>query len=226
MIDNPDGTITLKGEVPIIKQWAKDNGVKAIPGKGGLVVAKSFTAKVRGLAAPAANEPSAQVEAARGGVVREPTEVDLIDRDLLKEHAGRWKYRSAVGAGWFTSNTKEGAIDRAREAYRRAFEKGNPVPTREERWEQSEREFAGRMDNRFGGMTINELEKRHQNLGGTIADLQLAGRHEMNGNGGRRTGAAVANEGPVRQAKRRWISSVISSCAVSEKRWLAVRRLG
>ena len=69
------------------------------------------------------------------------------------------------------------------------------MPTREERWEQSEREFAGRMDNRFGGMTINELEKRHQNLGGTIADLQLAGRHEMNGNGGRRTGAAVANEG-------------------------------
>ena len=49
-------------------------------------------------------------------MVREPTEVDLIDRDLLKEHAGRWKYRSAVGAGWFTSNTKEGAIDRAREA--------------------------------------------------------------------------------------------------------------
>lgn len=199
MIDNPDGTITLKGEVPIIKQWAKDNGVKAIPGKGGLVVAKSFTAKVRGLTAQAANEPSALVEAARGGVVPEPTEVDLIDRDLLKEHAGRWKYRSAVGAGWFTSNTKEGAIDRAREAYRRAFEKGDPVPTREERWEQSEREFAGRMDNRFGGMTINELEKRHQNLGGTIADLQLAGRHEMNGNGGRRTGAAVANEG-ARQA--------------------------
>ncbi len=199
MIDNPDGTITLKGEVPIIKQWAKDNGVKAIPGKGGLVVAKSFTAKVRGLTAPAANEPSALVEAARGGVVPEPTEVDLIDRDLLKEHAGRWKYRSAVGAGWFTSNTKEGAIDRAGEAYRRAFEKGDPVPTREERWEQSEREFAGRMDNRFGGMTINELEKRHQNLGGTIADLQLAGRHEMNGNGGRRTGAAVANEG-ARQA--------------------------
>lgn len=199
MIDNPDGTITLKGEVPIIKQWAKDNGVKAIPGKGGLVVAKSFTAKVRGLTAPPANEPSALVEAARGGVVPEPTEVDLIDRDLLKEHAGRWKYRSAVGAGWFTSNTKEGAIDRAREAYRRAFEKGDPLPTREERWEQSEREFAGRMDNRFGGMTINELEKRHQNLGGTIADLQLAGRHEMNGNGGRRTGAAVANEG-ARQA--------------------------
>nr|WP_323907517.1 LPD38 domain-containing protein [Aeromonas caviae] len=199
MIDNPDGTITLKGEVPIIKQWAKDNGVKAIPGKGGLVVAKSFTAKVRGLTAPAANEPSALVEAARGGVVPEPTEVDLIDRELLKEHAGRWKYRSAVGAGWFTSNTKEGAIDRAREAYRRAFEKGDPVPTREERWKQSEREFAGRMDNRFGGMTINELEKRHQKLGGTIADLQLAGRHEMNGNGGRRTGAAVANEG-ARQA--------------------------
>lgn len=195
MIDNPDGTITLKGEVPIIKQWAKDNGVKAITGKGGLVVAKSFTAKVRGLTAPAANEPSALVEAARGGVVPEPTEVDLIDRDLLKEHAGRWKYRSAVGAGWFTANTKEAAIERAEEAYRKAVSKGIPAPTRAERWAKEEQEFAERMDGRFGKMTIPELEERHRKLGGTIADLQQAGRNEMNGNGGRRTGAAVASEG-------------------------------
>ncbi|MDY7841595.1 LPD38 domain-containing protein [Aeromonas caviae] len=145
---------------------------------------------------PTLTAPATDAGAAVSGRIGEE---ELRDRDLLKEHGGHWKYRSAVGAGWFTANTKEGAIDRAREAYRRAFEKGDPVPTREERWEQSEREFAGRMDNRFGGMTINELEKRHQNLGGTIADLQLAGRHEMNGNGGRRTGAAVANEG-ARQA--------------------------
>ncbi|MFQ1732449.1 LPD38 domain-containing protein [Aeromonas veronii] len=62
-IDNPDGTITLKGDVPLIKQWAKDSGVKAIPGKGGMVVAKSSAAKVREYVAPAASEPVQQIEA-------------------------------------------------------------------------------------------------------------------------------------------------------------------
>ncbi|WP_247653976.1 LPD38 domain-containing protein [Aeromonas dhakensis] len=56
-IDNPDGTITLKGEEPLLKQWAKDNGVKAILGKGGLLVAKSSAPKVREYVAPAASEP-------------------------------------------------------------------------------------------------------------------------------------------------------------------------
>ncbi|AUY11179.1 LPD38 domain-containing protein [Aeromonas sp. ASNIH2] len=73
-IDNADGTVTLKGEVPIIRQWAKDNGVKAIPGKGGLVVAKSSAAKVREYVAPAASEPVQQIEAARAEVAPEPTE--------------------------------------------------------------------------------------------------------------------------------------------------------
>ncbi|MFA7819292.1 LPD38 domain-containing protein [Aeromonas dhakensis] len=122
-------------------------------------------------------------------------EVELRDRDLLKEHNGRWKYRSAVGAGWFTANTKEAAIERAEEAYRNGLAKGIPAPTRAERWAKEELEFAERMDGRFGKMTIPELEERHRKLGGAIADLQQAGRNEMDGNGGRRTGAAVASEG-------------------------------
>ncbi|MFM5790041.1 LPD38 domain-containing protein [Aeromonas caviae] len=68
MIDNPDGTITLKGEVPIIKQWAKDNGVKAIPGKGGLVVSKTSADKVRQLTTHSTSEPVRQIEAARAEV--------------------------------------------------------------------------------------------------------------------------------------------------------------
>ncbi|ALQ63473.1 LPD38 domain-containing protein [Aeromonas hydrophila] len=122
-------------------------------------------------------------------------EIELRDRDLLKEHNGRWKYRSAVGAGWFTANTKEAAIERAEEAYRNGLAKGIPAPIRAERWAKEELEFAERMDGRFGKMTIPELEVRHRKLGGAIADLQQAGRNEMDGNGGRRTGAAVASEG-------------------------------
>lgn len=85
-IDNPDGTITLKGEVPLIKQWAKDSGVKAIPGKGGVVVAKSSAAKVREYAAPTASEPMQQIEAARAEVAPEPTEAQKEAGNYKKGH--------------------------------------------------------------------------------------------------------------------------------------------
>ena len=136
--------------------------------------------------------PATDAGAAVSGSIGED---ELRDRNLLREHNGRWKYRSAVGAGWFTANTKDGAIERAQEAYRNALAKGTPVPTRTERWAQEEQEFTERMDGRFGKLTIPELEARHRKLGGAIADLQQAGSNEMNGNGGRHTGAAVASEG-------------------------------
>ncbi|MCE9926593.1 LPD5 domain-containing protein [Aeromonas media] len=86
MIDSPDGTITLKGEVPIIKQWAKDNGVKAIPGKGGLVVSTTSVAKVRQLTTPATSEPVRQIEAARAEVAPEPTEAQREAGNYKKGH--------------------------------------------------------------------------------------------------------------------------------------------
>ncbi|WP_420938632.1 LPD38 domain-containing protein [Aeromonas veronii] len=85
-IDNPDGTITLKGEVPLIKQWAKESGVKAIPGKGGLLVAKSSAAKVREYVAPATSEPVQQIEAARAEVAPEPTEAQKEAGNYKKGH--------------------------------------------------------------------------------------------------------------------------------------------
>ncbi|OEC40466.1 LPD38 domain-containing protein [Aeromonas sp. DNP9] len=85
-IDNQDGTITLKGDVPLIKQWAKESGVKAIPGKGGLLVAKSSAAKVREYAAPAASEPVQQIEAARAEVAPEPTDAQKEAGNYKKGH--------------------------------------------------------------------------------------------------------------------------------------------
>ncbi|WP_324019909.1 LPD38 domain-containing protein [Aeromonas hydrophila] len=85
-INNADGTITLKGEIPIIRQWAKNNGVKAIPGKGGVVVAKSSVAKVRDMVAPAATEPVRQIEAARAEVAPEPTEAQKEAGNYKKGH--------------------------------------------------------------------------------------------------------------------------------------------
>ncbi|WP_419465243.1 LPD38 domain-containing protein [Aeromonas caviae] len=86
MIDNPDGTITLKGEVPIIKLWAKDNGVKAISGKGGLVVSTTSVAKVRQHTTSVTSEPVRQIEAARAEVAPEPTEAQKEAGNYKKGH--------------------------------------------------------------------------------------------------------------------------------------------
>ncbi|MDR7021115.1 LPD38 domain-containing protein [Aeromonas salmonicida] len=86
MVDNPDGTLTLKGEVPAIKQWAKDNGVKAIPLRDGMVVAKPSVAKVREFAMSAASEPVQQIEAARADVALEPTEAQKEAGNYKKGH--------------------------------------------------------------------------------------------------------------------------------------------
>ncbi|MGE6293047.1 LPD38 domain-containing protein [Aeromonas media] len=85
-IDNPDGSITLKGDVPLIKQWVKENGIKAMPGKGGLLVAKSSAVKVREYVAPAASEPVPEIEAARAEVALEPTKAQKETGNYKKGH--------------------------------------------------------------------------------------------------------------------------------------------
>ncbi|WP_240621673.1 LPD38 domain-containing protein [Aeromonas rivipollensis] len=86
MIDNPDGTITLEGEVAALKLWAKDNGVKAIPSKGGLVVSTTSVEKVRQLTTPATSEPVRQIEAARAEVAPEPTKAQREAGNYKKGH--------------------------------------------------------------------------------------------------------------------------------------------
>ncbi|MCF5912046.1 LPD38 domain-containing protein [Aeromonas veronii] len=86
MIDNPDGTITLKGEVPLIKQWVKDNGVKAIPRRDGMLVSTASVAKVLKYVASAASEPAQQIEAARAEVAPEPTEAQKEAGNYKKGH--------------------------------------------------------------------------------------------------------------------------------------------
>ncbi|MGY3887019.1 LPD38 domain-containing protein [Aeromonas aquatica] len=86
MVDNPDGTLTLRGEVPAIMQWAKDSGVKAIPRRDGMLVAKASVAKVRELAMAVASEPVQQLEAARADVAPEPTEAQKEAGNYKKGH--------------------------------------------------------------------------------------------------------------------------------------------
>lgn len=85
-MDNPDGTITLKGDLPMIKRWAKEAGVKVILGKRGVVVATSSAAKVREFAKPAAREAVQQMEAARVEVASAPTDAQKETGNYKKGH--------------------------------------------------------------------------------------------------------------------------------------------
>ena len=113
-IDNQDGTITLKGEVPLIKQWAKDSGVKAIPGKGGMVVAKSSAAKVREYVAPSASEPAQQIDAARAEVAPERSisfsKQAMAQGDKPAKALTR-KEAELVTKGWFKQYRGASGID-------------------------------------------------------------------------------------------------------------------
>jgi len=60
--------------------------VKVIPGKGGLVVAKSSAAKVREFAIPNSSEPVQQIEAARADVAPAPTEAQKEAGNYRKGH--------------------------------------------------------------------------------------------------------------------------------------------
>lgn len=50
-------------------------------------------------------------------------------------------------------------------------------------------------DRRYGHKTLPELRAKHADLGATVADHRSAAGREYDGNGGRRTGAAVSAEG-------------------------------
>lgn len=128
----------------------------------------------------------------------QPSAETLADLGLYREYGDKHQYRMAskdgtVSGGWFTSNSKDGAIEMATKAH------DNMPPdarlTREQRDAKADAEYDAESERRYGKLTTDELRAEVDRLNGEIASLQKAGKREFNGNGGRRTGAAVSNEG-------------------------------
>lgn len=80
---NPDGTATLIGDPVTLKSWAKENGIRTITRKDGVMVAKSAVPKLDELAKPAAVK---DIEAARTEVNVEPTEAQKEAGNYKKGH--------------------------------------------------------------------------------------------------------------------------------------------
>ncbi|MCX2533693.1 hypothetical protein OQ486_09410 [Plesiomonas shigelloides] len=83
LIKNQDGTATLIGDPVTLKTWAKENGIRTITRKDGVMVAKSAVPKLDELAKPAAVK---DIEAARTEVNVEPTEAQKEAGNYKKGH--------------------------------------------------------------------------------------------------------------------------------------------
>jgi GGDEF domain-containing protein/protein-L-isoaspartate O-methyltransferase len=134
------------------------------------------------------------VEMEKGGDVAEQHPIEtLTETGLLREYGDRWQYKPHPEARWLTSNSKDGAIEQASNAYDSLPE--NERLTTTQRGEQADAKRDAELEKRYGKESTPDLEKRLAGLDGEIASLQKAGSREFNGNGGRRTSAAVSNEG-------------------------------
>ena len=135
----------------------------------------------------------------KGPTVKESLTVPediLIDAGLLQQHfqhADRWLYKFSPKSNWMTANSKEGAIEQATLAYNKLPE--SERLTKEQRIEKDTAEQDKVLERRYGHLNNYSLEKKLAELDGEIASLRKAGEREFNGNGGRRTSAAVSNEG-------------------------------
>jgi hypothetical protein len=116
----------------------------------------------------------------------------LEDVGLLRQVGDRWKYKFAIDGSWMTANSKSDAVERATEAYRKASP--DKLLTSEQRFAKANDDEYEMMHRNNKGASLKSLEAKYESMGGEIASHQKAGAREFNGNGGRRTGAAVSAE--------------------------------
>ena len=114
----------------------------------------------------------------------------LESTSLLREYRGVWQYRMRPAGPWYSANSRHGAIEPAQALYDRLPES--------ERLTQAQRDAAteaardARNEAQFGYKTDAELRASLALLEVEIARHQHAARREFNGNGKRRTSAAVS----------------------------------
>lgn len=119
-------------------------------------------------------------------------ESDLESVGLLREFAGNWQYKFAVDGRWMTANKKIDAVERATDTYHKTPE--DQRLTRAQRDEKADAAEFEQSNQRYGALSLSDLRDKHERMAGDIASNQKAGAREFNGNGGRRTSAAVSNE--------------------------------
>jgi hypothetical protein len=139
-------------------------------------------------AVPVREEAKAEVAA------KEPTDQDLIDMELARDMGGGvWKYKLNGGSrSEFTATSKEDAFQMARQAYHRTPEAERK--TRQQKDVAADAERQAENERRWGKLSDAELAAELSRLEAESASHAKAAKREFNGNGYRRTGAAVSAE--------------------------------
>jgi len=122
------------------------------------------------------------------------SEETLSDVGLLRNFGNLWKYKFSINqTNFFTANSKEDAVERATEAHRKAPKE--KLLTREQRDENADRDSHEETHRQYGHLTKEEVEEKISKLDADVAVFQKSACREFDGNGGRRSSAAVSAEG-------------------------------
>jgi hypothetical protein len=144
--------------------------------------------------APKSQTPVKDAQVDDKPITDEVSEEDLIAHGLLYHdpRTERWKYKFHHDSSLKFANSKESAIERAREAFKNWPE--SERKTKAQQAEESDRKREEDIDKRYSSKSVEELEKLVSQLEKKKDSLYRAGQREFNGNGGRRTSAAVSSE--------------------------------
>ncbi|HGP5909338.1 TPA: hypothetical protein ACLNPE_003495 [Vibrio cholerae O1] len=116
----------------------------------------------------------------------------LIDTALLKEWNGRWKFKFCIDGRWKSASSKQSAIEYASEAYIKTPK--NMLLTKDERFIKHDLEFAEKMNERYGRYSVDEIRDFISGASVKSGECRQSSGREFNGNGGRRSGAAMSSE--------------------------------
>jgi len=180
-LDGQDGTVRVAPERMSVLEVKDSQQSDQAPGAP---VADSRTPV-------AGQEPTVAPEESSATAPTEPNESDLTDVGLLRQWRDRWQYKTSPTGGWLIANSKDSALQSAKEVWSKT--PPEQLLTREQRFTQANEELYADMDAKYGKKSLPELEAEIRRMDAQIARLWRD--DEFDGQGSRRTGAAVSNEG-------------------------------
>lgn len=133
-------------------------------------------------------------------VAREKPNLSELEKyELIREYNGKWQYKmKADSSSWYSTGTKESAIEMALSAYNLGKENGT-LQTKESRIEKANAEYKAKNEKQFGNLSVAELYALKNKIKRDIESYRKAGKNEFSGTGARNTRTATNNEA-ARQA--------------------------
>jgi len=120
----------------------------------------------------------------------DPSESELEDFGLFREFGGRYQYKLGDKSRWLYSNSKEGALEEARKYYAK---NRDSLRTSQQRFDDANQNEYENSHSRWGHLSDDQIQKMIER--DSAAADSLRSNREFTGQGTRRSGPAMANQG-------------------------------